>query len=253
MSEVNEHAPGTPCWVDLTTPDQGAAQQFYGGLLSWAFEDMGPDAGGYVMCMLNGKQVAGMGPMMGEGVPSMWSSYVATGDADATAKAVESAGGSILAPAFDVMEAGRMAVFTDSTGAAISVWQARQTIGAQLVNEPGAFCWNELATRDVEGAKQFYQAVFGWDAETSDMDGMSYTEWKLEGKSIGGMMPMGDRFGAEVPPHWLVYFAVDDTDSSVSKVTELGGQIVAAAMDSPAGRFAVVSDHAGAMFGIIKL
>jgi uncharacterized protein len=253
MAEVSEYAPGTPSWVDLTTPDQGAAQAFYGGLLGWEFQDMGPEAGGYAICTLDGKQVAGMGPMMGEGMPSMWSTYVATSDADTAAKAVEAAGGTVLAPAFDVMEVGRMAVFTDSGGAAFSVWQPKAHKGAELVNQPGAFCWNELATRDVDGAKRFYQSVFGWEGETSDAGGMSYTEWKLDGKSIGGMMAMGDRYPAEVPPHWLVYFGVGDTDASAAKVTELGGHVIAPAMDIPAGRFAVVSDHSGAAFGIIKL
>ncbi len=253
MTEVSEYAPGTPEWVDLSTADLAGAKTFYTTLFGWEIQDLGPEAGGYCMALLRGKLVAGLGPIIGEGQPPMWNTYVATDDADTTAKAVEGAGGTVIAPPLDVMEAGRMAVFLDSGGAAFSVWQPNQHKGAQLVNEPGAFCWNELATRDVEGAKRFYQAVFGWAAETSDFDGMSYTEWKLDGKSIGGMMAMGDRFPAEVPPHWLVYFAVDDTDATVAKVTELGGAVLAPAMDSPAGRFAVVSDGAGAPFGVIKL
>lgn len=253
MAEMSEYAPGTPCWVDLATPDAEAAQKFYRELFGWDYQDMGSDAGGYAMATLDGKQVAGVGPLMGEGMPPMWSTYVATEDADGNAKAVEAAGGKVLAPPFDVMEAGRMGVFADSGGAAVSVWQPNQHKGAELANQPGAFCWNELATRDIDGAKKFYQEVFGWSADTSEFEGMSYTEWKLDDKSIGGMLEMGDRYPAEVPPHWLVYFAVEDTDAAVKTVEDHGGKVVAPAMDSPAGRFAVVTDPAGAAFGVIKL
>ena len=253
MPEVNEYAPGTPSWVDLATTDPEGSRAFYGTVFGWEFIDLGPDAGGYSFCTLNGKQVAGLGPTQGEGMPSAWSSYVSVEDADVTAKSVEAAGGAALAPPFDVMEAGRMAVFADPTGAAVSVWQPRQTKGAELVNEPGAWCWNELDTRDVEAAKEFYQSVFGWEPVTSDMGDMSYTEFKLDGKSIAGMMAMPDQVPAEVPSFWLVYFAVADTNATVAKVTELGGGVSMPAMDSPAGRFAVVRDPAGAVFGVIKM
>jgi uncharacterized protein len=253
MPEVNEYAPGTPSWVDLATTDPEGSRAFYGAVLGWEFVDLGPDAGGYSFCTLNGKQVAGLGPTQGEGMPSAWSSYVSVDDADVTAKAVEAAGGTALAPPFDVMEAGRMAVFADPTGAAVSVWQPKQTKGAELVNEPGAWCCNELDTRDLDAAKEFYQSVFGWEPVTSDMGEMSYTEFKLDGKSIGGMMAMPDQVPAEVPSFWLVYFAVADTDATVAKVTELGGGVSMPAMDSPAGRFAVVRDPAGAVFGVIKM
>jgi uncharacterized protein len=253
MPEVNEYAPGTPSWVDLATTDPEGSRAFYGAVFGWEFNVLGPEAGGYALCTLNGKEVAGLGPTQGEGMPSAWSSYVSVDNADTTAKAVESAGGSALAPPLDVMEAGRMAVFADPTGAAISVWQPKETKGAQVVNEPGAWCWNELDTRDVEGAKEFYRSVFGWEGETSDMDGMSYTEFKLDGKSIAGMMPMPDQVPAEVPAFWLVYFAVADTDATVAKITELGGGVSMPPIDSPAGRFAVVRDPVGAVFGVIKM
>jgi predicted enzyme related to lactoylglutathione lyase len=253
MAEMRDYPPGTPSWVDLATTDLEGAKAFYGALFGWEFEDMGPEAGGYTMCALRGQQVAGLGPTMGEGIPPAWSTYVSVEDADTTAKAVESAGGSALAPPFDVFDSGRMAVFADPTGAAISVWQPKEHHGAGLVNEPGAFCWNELHTRDVEGAKKFYQTVFNWEGVTHDMGGMAYTELKLDEKSIAGMMAMGDEYPPEVPAHWLVYIDVEDTDATVAKATSLGGAVVSPPMDSPAGPFAVLRDPAGAVFAVIKV
>jgi uncharacterized protein len=252
MAEVSEYAPGTPCWVDLASTDADGVKAFYGAVFGWEFDDMGPDAAGYNLCVLGGRTVAGLGPTMGEGQPSAWASYVCVEDADTAAKVVESAGGAVLAPPFDVFTVGRMAVCTDTTGAAFSVWQPGDTKGAQVVNEPGAFTWNELNTRDVQSAKAFYQTVFGWASKTSDMEGMSYTEFQLDGKSIAGMLPMPEMVPANMPAYWLVYFAVADTDATVAKVTGLGGTLMFGPMDTPAGRFAVLMDPAGAVFAVIK-
>jgi hypothetical protein len=155
--------------------------------------------------------------------------------------------------AFDVMGAGRMAVFQDPTGAYISVWQRGEHKGAELFNQPGSFTWNELQTRDIAAAKRFYPAVFGWGVKDNAMGPMTYTEWQVDGRSIAGGMTMDPGVPAEVPPYWLVYFAVDDTDAAVSKVQELGGKVWVPAFDSPAGRFAIVSDPNGATFAVIKV
>ena len=145
-----------------------------------------------------------------------------------------------------------MAVFTDPEGAFISVWQSGQHTGAQVVREPGSFTWCELNTRDVPGAKAFYSTVFGWGAETSGEGGpMPYTEFKLGGESIAGMMEMGGHMPAEVPPHWLVYIEVADTDAAASKAAELGGAVVVPGTDYPGGRFAVVTDPQGATLGLM--
>ena len=201
--------------------------------------------------MLRGQPVAGLGPQMNTDIPPFWASYVSVADADATVAKVKAGGGMVFVEPMDVLTVGRMAVCADPAGAAISVWQPRDMPGAGLCNEPGSFAWTELMTRDVPGAIEFYGGVFGWGAETVP-DG-SYTEWKLDGRSVGGMMPMPAEMPSEVPSMWTVYFAVDDADAAVAKVTELGGSVLRPAMDIEPGRFAVVADPYGAVFNVMKL
>ncbi|MGF7236718.1 MAG: VOC family protein [Frankia sp.] len=256
MAEFTSYEPGTPCWVDLGSPDVEASKSFYGNLFGWQVDTVpDPAAGGYSMFTLRGKMVAGLGPLFGEGQPSAWNTYVAVDDADKTSEAVLGAGGKVLAPAMDVMKAGRMAVFMDPANAAVSVWQPREHKGAELANEPGAFCWSELDTRDLAKAKAFYPAVFGWTVDDAGaQEGpMEYYEWKRDGQTVAGMMPMPPQVPAEVPSHWLTYFAVADTDAAVAKIRELGGAVMMEPMDIPAGRFAVVAGPHGEAFGIIKM
>jgi predicted enzyme related to lactoylglutathione lyase len=254
-ARVPTYAAGTPSWVDLGSPDLEASKKFYGELFGWtAHVSPEPEAGGYTMFMLGDKAVAGAGPLMNPDQPPAWSTYVSTDNADATAEKVKQAGGQVLVAPMDVMDMGRFAVFMDPGGAAISIWQPKSYQGAELVNAPGAFCWNELATRDIEGAKRFYQAVFGWGAKSqSGGPSGSYTEWQLGGKSIAGAIEMGSNFPVQVPPNWLTYFAVDDVDATARKAQQLGGKAVMPAMDSPAGRFGVLQDPHGAAFAVIKL
>ena len=159
--------------------------------------------------------VAGYGPQQSPG-PPVWTSYVSVADADDIAKQVEGAGGTVVLAPMDVMTAGRMAVFQDAQGAFISAWEPGEHKGAQVVNESGALSWNELNARDVEGSKAFYRPVWGRDSITHGEGPGAYTEFKLDGESIAGMMQMPDMVPADVPSHWLVYFAVDDTDASVA-------------------------------------
>src|SRR5215212_7631103 len=170
MPEMTTSAPGTPSWVDRGSPDPGASARVYGELLGWETTEPGPveETGGYRMFTRGGKQVAGLGPLQQEGQPPAWTTYIASDDADATAKAADEAGGQVFTPPFDVMDAGRMTIIADPTGAIFGVWQAGEHHGAQLVNEPGSLCWNELATRDTGAAAKFYDAVFGWQADTQD-------------------------------------------------------------------------------------
>jgi predicted enzyme related to lactoylglutathione lyase len=252
MANVDDHTPFTPGWIDIGT-DVAGARTFYTAMFGWDAADAGPpeESGGYGFFLKDGRMVAGFGPQQNPG-PPVWSMYVMVPDADEIATKVTAAGGTVVVPPMDVMDAGRMGVFQDSTGAFFSVWQPGQHRGAQTVREPGSFTWSELDTRDVEGAKAFYAAVFGWGAETSDGGGMTYTEWKVGGESVGGMMDMPPGVPDEVPPYWLVYLAVEDVDAAVGRVQELGGTAMMPGMDFPGGRFAVVSDPQGGMFGLMS-
>ncbi|TMD93718.1 MAG: VOC family protein [Chloroflexi bacterium] len=254
MSEATSHAPGIPSWVDLGTPDAQAAVGFYSALFGWEGDTI-PDAGGYTIMRLHGKPVVGISPPPpGQPArPPAWMTYVSTADADATTAKVRAAGGAVLFEPMQVMTAGRMAVFMDPAGAAFSVWQPGDHVGAELVNEPGALCWNELQTRDIDGSKTFYRAVFGWGSETHGGP-IAYTEWKQDGRSIGGMMSM-DVAGVpkEVPPHWLAYLGAADCDAASEKATQLGGRVIVPPMDIQDGlRFSVVADPQGAVFGILR-
>ncbi len=253
MAERTSYAPGTPSWVDLQTSDQAAAKQFYGELFGWTYADQPVDETNvYSMAQLRGIDVAaisGLGEQAAQGVPPHWNSYITVDDVEVAVAKVAPAGGTVIAPPFDVMDAGRMAVVQDPTGAMFVLWQAKEHVGAGLVNEPGSFTWTELTTPDIPKAAAFYRAVLGWDATTAGGD-MPYTEFKLGGESIAGGMnpPMPG-----VPTFWGVYFAVSDTDATVAKATSLGGGLMAGPMDIEPGRFAVLTDPQGAVFSVIKM
>jgi predicted enzyme related to lactoylglutathione lyase len=249
--------PGTPNWVDLGSPDVEASKRFYGDLFGWeAITSTEPEAMGYSNFTKNGRQVAGVGPLQSPEQPPVWTTYVATADADATAARVEAAGGKVVMAPMDVMRYGRMAIFTDSAGAAFGAWQAGEHGGAEVFNEPGSLTWNELTTRDPDGSKVFYSGVFAWDPQDAEFGdtGVTYTTWRLGGAPVGGMMPMvGEAWPPDLPNHWMVYFAVDDVDATAAKAAELGGAVSVPPTDIGPGRFAVLSDPAGASFSIIKL
>ena len=251
MPKFSSYPNGSPSWVDLQAPDPQAAIAFYGSLFGWTANDMGPEAGGYAIFQKDGANVAGVGPAMGEGHPAAWTSYVNVVDAEATVARATIAGGTILMEPMQVMEAGHMALFADPTGAVIGVWQPGQHKGADVANDPDTWCWNELSTRDTAKATSFYHHVFDWDADKAQ--GMDYVEWKLAGATIGGMMEMPATVPAAVPAHWLVYFAVTDTDATVAAATKAGATTFVPPTDIPPGRFSVLADPAGAMFGVIKL
>jgi uncharacterized protein len=252
MPTIDTYPPGTPSWVDLSSPDLAASTSFYTSLFSWDAHDQGEEAGHYTIMELGNKPVAGAGPIAMEGQPPAWTTYVSVADADATVEKIKGSGGTVFLEPMDVMDAGRMAVFADPTGAACAIWQPRDHKGAGLVNEPGALVWNELNTRDTKTAASFYSAVFGWVPETSSVGGdVEYTEWKLNGHPIGGMLAMPAMVPAEVPPHWLAYFGTADCDVTVANAQREGATVVVPPNDIPAGRFSVLVDPNGAVFAVI--
>jgi len=257
MSDRTSYEPGTPNWVDHASPDLDASIEFYGALFGWEVpeSEIAEQTGGYRRAAKNGVDVAGMMPLMQEGQPPAWSSYVSVADVNATAAAVTGAGGSVIAEPMDVLGMGHMAVFADPSGAVFGIWQPGTFHGAGLVNEPGALAWNELNTRDVDGAKAFYGAVFGWAFEDEDVpSGGTYTTIQLNGNPVGGILDMAARgVPEEIPAHWQVYFAVEDTDAAIAQATERGGSVMVPPMEVPAGRFSILVDPHGASFAVITL
>lgn len=267
MSERDGFPPGVPCWVDIEKPDTRKAAAFYGGLFGWEMEERMPPGseGSYVYCRLRGRAVAAIASQdatlpKGPG----WNTYIRVESADETARRVTDAGGRVIVQPFDVFVAGRMAVCSDPSGAAFRVWQPGRLEGAQLVNEPGAWNWSELATRDPEGMRKFYGAVFGWRPDTVDLGDGEYTLWRIPGYDavegprpfrdvVAGMMPMSGRFAAEVPPHWGIQFAVHDADAAVEKAARLGGSVISEPVDAPFSRTAVLADPQGAVFTVNRL
>jgi predicted enzyme related to lactoylglutathione lyase len=245
---------GTPCWVDLGTSDIPQANSFYASIFGWDIQPGPPEAGGYSMARLDGRNVAGIGPIMGPpGTPSTWSTYLAVTDADAAAARVTSAGGQLISGPMDVMDVGRLVVAADVTGAVFGLWQARSHTGVQAANVPGTFTWSEHMSRDFEGAKAFYAAVFGYEYGDMSGNGFSYATLLINGQQVvGGIGALPEDAGESHPAHWSVYFGTADTDKSVDLVTGNGGQVIRPATDSPYGRMAVVTDRGGAVFSLIS-
>jgi predicted enzyme related to lactoylglutathione lyase len=245
MSERTSYKPGTPSWVDIGVPDTAKAAEFYGALLGWDAElDPRPEAGGYGMFTLRGKNVAGVGPQQNTDMPPYWSVYVTVADVDATLAKATAAGATTLAGPIDVFDAGRMAVIQDPVGAFVSMWQPDQHIGAQLVNEPGTFGWNELATNDLAAARAFFGDVFGWG--TTDAGSPDAVLFTVDGEMVCG----AHTAGPGESPAWSVWFTVGDVDAAAAQVEELGGSIVVEPHDMGFGRGAVVADPSGAVFGL---
>jgi predicted enzyme related to lactoylglutathione lyase len=250
--EVSTYEDGIPCWVDVSCADVAKSAEFYGALFGWDAPEGPAEFGGYRNATLQGKTVAGIGPQMDPNVPTVWSCYVKVTDAAATAGKVEAAGGSVMVPPMPIPGAGTMAIFVDTTGAVFGVWQPAEHTGAQLVNEPGTFCWSEILSSDLDKTKAFYGAVFGWDSHASEGP-MPYTEWELGERTIGGGMPKPPTMPAGVPDYWNVYFAVADIDASFAQAKDLGATAMLEPMDSPAGRLATLQEPGGAVFSIIQL
>jgi len=251
MGERSEYTPGTFCWSELTTPDQAAAKAFYGPLLGWQANDipLGDDSY-YSMQLVDGKRVAAIAPQPQQqrdaGVPPLWSSYVSVASADASAERAKELGATVHAPPFDVMTVGRMAVIQDPQGAFFMLWQPGDTVGAELVNAPGALVWNELQSPDLDASASFYGDLFGW--RIAQAEGMQdrYLMIKNADANNGGMRDLTP----PSPPSWLTYFGVHDVDEALAKVDELGGAKLAGPIDIGIAKIAVVADPRGAVFAL---
>lgn len=256
MSERTSYTPGTPCWVELSgTPDIDASAAFYKDLFGWEVPEMPNSAemGGYRRAKLDGRDVAGVSPRMEDGQPCVWATYVSVEDANLTVEKVGAAGGKPIVEPMEVMDLGTMAVFSDPTGAVLGAWQPGTFAGSEVVNEYGSWGWNELGTRDTGAAKEFYGAVFGWNYQDEESDRAgTYTVWKNGDAMVGGMIDMNAiEMPSEIPPHWLVYFMVEDTDAAIEKVKAGGGNVMFGPLDIPVGRFAVATDQFGATFALM--
>jgi uncharacterized protein len=277
MPERDGYIPGVPCWVDTSQPDPEAAVRFYSELFGWQFEDVMPPGseGKYFSARIRGGDVAAVGSIP-EGAPQVatWNTYVWVDSADETAARVRDAGGNVVMEPFDVMDAGRMGVFADPEGAVFMVWQAKEHRGARIVNEHGSLNFNDLNTRDAEGAKAFYGAVFGWQA--LDIPG-GFLGWTLPGygdylerdnpdlrknvAEVGGPEGFEDVVASivpipadqpDTPAHWGVTFAVDDADAIAKTAVELGGKVIVPPFDAPWVRLTVIADPQGAIFTASK-
>jgi predicted enzyme related to lactoylglutathione lyase len=247
MPVISSFPQGTFCWIELATSDRDAAKAFYTKLFGWTTNEVPMEPGNpYVLLQKNGTKAAALYKRRDDNIPPHWATYVAVDSTDASAEKVKSLGGNIVAGPFDVMDMGRMAFATDPQGASFALWQNLKP-GELIVGETGTLCWNELMTTDAEGARKFYTELFGWTAKVSP----EYTEWHLNGRGIGGLL---ERLPPGAPPHWIPYFAVDDTDKFVDDLKSLGGKVYMGPADIPnAGRFAVVADPQGADFAVIKV
>jgi uncharacterized protein len=256
MPVVTSYKQGTPSWIDLATTDEAGAVAFYSGLFGWTEEamPMGPDQY-YHMFSLKGSTVAAMykqGPEMGDH-PPYWATYITVDNADEAGKRAADAGGKVVMEPSDVFDAGRMVMIQDPQGAFVALWQAKNHIGSQIVNEPGSLAWSELMTTDSNAAGEFYSKVLGVEAAKMPMPGMVYTLLKVDGHEVAGVMDLTPEMGP-MPPHWSVYFAVDDTDAMTAKAESLGAKVMVPPSDIPeVGRFAVLQDPQGAVFNIIRV
>jgi len=252
MPNLDSHAPGSFCWMELATTDATAAKKFYNGLFGWTPDDtpMGP-GGFYTLFKLDGRDAAAMYEQMpdqrAQGIPPNWMIYMATENADSTVAQAKALGFTVYAGPFDVMDKGRMAIVADPQGATFGVWQPMSHIGIGIAGVPGTFCWGELAAADVAAAADLYGKLFGWTFKPSP----DYTEIVNGGSSIGGMMALNPEWKA--PPHWGGYFLVANCDASTDKAKSLGGTLLMGPMDIPStGRFSVVNDPQGATFMLFQ-
>lgn len=252
---------GSPCWIDLGAPDTDAAARFYRSVLGWEAESLGPEAGGYTFFKSAGRTVGAVGPLGEDGGRPAWMVYYSVPDAEATAAAVEKAGGTVRAAPMDVMGQGVLAQFSDPQGGMFAVWQPKEFAGFEAADTHGALNWVELWTTDAAGARAFYTEVFGWSSEDTELPGGGGTYTLLtpagapQERMHGGMMEMP----AENLPltggdaDWHPVFQVDDCAAATAAVEPAGGGVLMGPDDAPGvGRLSVCTDAAGADFVLLE-
>ncbi|WP_316522588.1 VOC family protein [Kitasatospora brasiliensis] len=246
---------GTPCWADAMFTDLEGAKAFYGDVLGWTFGESSSEYGNYTQAYSDGKAVAAIvPPMPGAQAQSAWCLYLASSDAGATAARIRANGGEVVMGPMQVGDFGTMVIAKDPAGVAFGVWQAGRHEGFEKQSAPGAYSWAELVTREPAKADAFFPAVFPYGVRKMAGGDFDYRMYQVGEQVVLGRMAAEDEFlPAEAPSYISVYFAVDDADVAVEKLTKRGGTVYAGPMDSPDGRFAVVGDPQGAAFGLIDL
>jgi predicted enzyme related to lactoylglutathione lyase len=257
MTNIDKHPAGSFCWIELGTTDQTAAKNFYGSIFGWTPNDnpMGPGEV-YTIFKLEGRDAAAgytlRADQRAQHVPPHWMLYIMVDNVDASAAKVPQLGGKVIVAPFDVMDAGRMAVIADPTGAYFCLWQANRSTGTQIAQVHGTLCWADLSTPDPERAKAFYSGLFGWQLMVGEKDTSGYLHIKNGEHFIGGVPPAAHRQPG-VPPHWLAYFQVDDVDATANKAKEMGAKLFLPPMSMEGvGRMSVIADPQGAVFAIFK-
>ena len=246
-----------PAWVDLATSDAEGARNFYSQLFGWEMEvSEDPQYGGYATAKVAGSgqnSAAGIGPKQDPNMPNVWSLYIGTDDVNALADRVTQAGGTVVAPPFDVGDQGRMAVFQDPSGAFISAWEAAE-MSQFAFGQPNTFGWAELNARGVANVVPFYENVFGWTTRLSEFDPAQppYREFQHQGESVLGAWEMNPQVPPEVPSYWQIYFNSDDVDAAHERALSLGATETLPPQDFPGGRFSILSDPQGASFALLK-
>ncbi|GGU99530.1 glyoxalase [Actinomadura cremea] len=256
MPMVTEYQPGMPCWLDLASPDLATSKRFYSELFGWSSYTITQEVyGDYEVFTLGGAQgptVAGLQALADETQPPTWTVYFRVEDVEVTGRAVAAAGGQELVEPMQGMHLGRVAMYSDLEGADFALWQPYGREGMEILREPSAMCWVELASRDIESARRFYGDVFGWRAkEYQYYRAAPYTNWEVDGQAVAGMVFMDEHWPPHWGAYWIPYFWVTDCDGTVWKAADLGARVTIPPTDIEPGRFAGIADPTGARFGVI--
>ena len=240
---------GTFVWHEQVSSDPKQAQAFYTQLFGWGTEVFKPGEIDYTMISSGGQTHGGFSTAMEGAPPPHWLGHIRVENVEETIESVKNAGGKLAAGPFDMEEVGNMAIIADPQGAYVGIYQP---YGAGADAE-GVFVWDELGTTDADGAQRFYEEVFGWTTKDMGEDFGGYRIFDRPGGTGQGVAGLMQNQDATIPAAWTPYVGVEDTDACCAKAKELGASAVVEPMDVPTvGRFAILKDPQGAVFGIIK-